>query len=259
MRDYPRNKIKTALSIVRRIRNWPTGFGMRFFQRETGLRLLNFRDGMNVVCRAGTRDWDVIHELFFQQSYRKAMEWVAAQKGGVDVVDLGGNIGLFSLLAASSNAGARVLAFEPGPPNARVFRMNCLANPEAGRRIELNEHAVGGVSGTARWFFDSDNPGGSSLFGGTGTPQDVKIVALAEVLAPLKGRTVFLKMDIEGSEFDVVRNTPGEVLQSVKAYSLELHDDPEGKMSREEFLERFRALGFTIEEESVISYFMHRD
>lgn len=262
MRLYPRrNKIKTALSIAQRIRNWPAAFHMRFFRQSSGLRVLNFRDGTNVVCRAGTQDWDVVHELFFQRTYQLAMDWIAAQKGDLHVVDLGGNIGLFSLLTAMTNASVRITAFEPGPPNARLFRMNCLANPDHGARIELNEYAVGGLSGTAKWFFDPGNPGGSSLFGGEGkgTPLEVKMTAFADVLAPLKGRRVFVKMDIEGSEFDVLRHTSDEVLKSVAAYSLELHDDPEGKMSHDEYMQRFRALGFKIKEESAISYFIHRD
>src|SRR5882757_10631576 len=116
MQAYRSNKFKTAADIMRRIDNWPTAFGMRFNRHKPGLRLLRFRDGLNVVCRGGTRDWDVIHELLFAGSYARAMSHLKCQSNSPVVLDLGGNIGLFSLLAAHSHPEAQVFAFEPGPP-----------------------------------------------------------------------------------------------------------------------------------------------
>jgi hypothetical protein len=58
MGDYKRNKIRTAWQISREIENWPTAFGMRLRLKHKGLRLLNFRNGLNIACRGGTRDWD---------------------------------------------------------------------------------------------------------------------------------------------------------------------------------------------------------
>src|SRR5262245_8953961 len=124
---YKRNKIKTAWDIVQRIDNWPTALGMRLRRHRQGLRLLNFRDGLNVTCRGGTRDWDVVHELLFAGSYGRAMNFLRSLSGKPLVLDLGGNIGLFSLLSASTHPGAEIHAYEPGPPNFRMFEMNCLA------------------------------------------------------------------------------------------------------------------------------------
>src|SRR5438045_1305006 len=128
MTEYKRNKIKTAYDIWRQIENWPTAFGLRLRRRQGGLCLLRFRNGLNVVCRKGTRDWDVIHELLFTGSYGRAMDYLRQCKGSPIVVDLGGNIGLFSFRAASTHPLANVYAFEPGPPNWRLFEMNRLAN-----------------------------------------------------------------------------------------------------------------------------------
>lgn len=151
---YRHNKVRTVIEIVRRIENWPTAIALRLFRRRPGLRLLAFRGGLNIACRGATRDWDVIHELFFAGSYRRALEYLHNQPGTPTVLDLGGNIGLFSLLAVSSHGKARVIAFEPGAPNRRLFEMNRLANPALSDRIELRKEAVGGVARTAEWFFD---------------------------------------------------------------------------------------------------------
>src|ERR1017187_10155072 len=113
---YRRNKLRTVMEIVRRIENWPTAIALRLFRKRPGLRLLAFRQGINIVCRRDTRDWDVIHELFFAGSYGRAFQYLAEQSDTPRVLDLGGNIGLFSLLAASFHKKAKVIAFEPGPP-----------------------------------------------------------------------------------------------------------------------------------------------
>jgi len=259
MAKYEHNKIKTAWQIFRRIENWPAAFDLRLRRRRPGLRLLRFRDGLNVVCRGGTQDWDVVHELFFAGGYGRAMSFLKGLPGQPLVLDLGGNIGLFSLLAARAHPAAEIFAYEPGPPNHRIFEINRLANATFSERIHLHTEAVGGRTRAAEWFFDDLNPGGSSLFGaGSGTKFAVQIRAFAELINSLAARVQLLKMDIEGAEFELLADTPREVWRRIDAISLELHDDPEKKISRLEFLNRMTDFGFTTEEETVCSYFLHR-
>ena len=172
---YRRNKVRTVLEIIRQIENWPTAIGLRVFRRRLGLRLLAFRNGLNVICRSGTRDWDVVHELLFAGSYRHALEFLRRQTGAPVVIDLGGNIGLFSLLAASTNKNAKIVTFEPGPPNRRLLELNLLANSALSDQIQLRTEGVGDLARTTEWFFDQDNPGGSGLFGDKGQRFAVQI------------------------------------------------------------------------------------
>jgi len=77
------------------------------------------------------------------------------------------------------------------------------------------------------------------------------------VVASLQAPVALAKIDIEGAEFDLLRHTPAAAWEKVSAIALELHDDPSGQMTQAQFLERFRTLGYAIEEESVCSYFLH--
>jgi FkbM family methyltransferase len=258
MQEYRSNKLKTAADIVARIDNWPTAFAMRFNRQKPGLQLLRFRDGLNVICRGATRDWDVVHELLFAGSYARAMAHLKGQTGEPVVLDLGGNIGLFSLLAARSNPQARIFAFEPGPPNFRLFEMNRLANPELTERIKLSKEAVAGETHSVEWFFDESNPGGSGLFATEGKKFTVQLRAFAEVVPSLPGPVALAKIDIEGAEFELLAATPPQVWQQISAVSLELHEDPSGKFTQTAFLDRMKSFGFMIEEESVCTFFLHR-
>ena len=163
MGEYRRNKIRTAGQIIREIENWPTAFGMRLRQKRPVLRLLNFRNGLNIACRGGTRDWDIVHELYFAGSYGRAMQFLKDLPGEPVVLDLGGNIGLFSLLAARTHPAAQIYTYEPGPPNYQMFELNCLANPGLCKRIHLRKEAVVCQTRVAEWLFDEKNPGGSGF------------------------------------------------------------------------------------------------
>ncbi len=258
MAEYKRNKIKTAWQIIQEIENWPTAFGMRLRQKRPGLRLLNFRNGLNIACRGGTRDWDVVHELYFAGGYGRAMNFLKNLPGEPVVLDLGGNIGLFSLLAAQTHPAALVYAYEPGPPNYRMFEMNCLANPGPSKRIHLCKEAVAGQTRIAEWLFDEQNPGGSGLFGRDGIKYQVQIRAFAEVLGSVANDIALVKIDIEGAEYEVLQSTPPELWKRIQAISLELHDSPDGKISQADFIKRMGGLGFKVEQETVISFFLHR-
>ncbi len=258
MHEYRTNKFKTAADIAQRIENWPAAFAMRVNRNKPGLRLLNFRNGLNVVCRGATRDWDVIHELFFAGGYRRAMDDLRRQSGSPLVLDLGGNIGLFGLLAASTHPGCQVVSFEPGPPNYNLYEMNRLANPELGARMQLRKEAVGGTTRTTEWFFDEKNPGASNLFGRQGRAFPVQIAAFSEVIASFRREIALAKIDVEGAEYEIVAATPADVWQRIRAISIELHDDPERKISQETFLARLCDFGFKAEQETVCSYFLFR-
>ena len=258
--QYNHNKVKTALSIFKNIENWPEGLALRLNRSQKVDRLLRFKNGLAMLCRGGTRDWDVLHELFFEDGYARAFHYLKdlGDREGV-VLDLGGNIGSFSLLAALNTAPAvEIHAYEPGPENARVFQINTLVNPHLRSPIFLHQVAVGGKDGEASWFFDADNPGGSSLYAKSGTATTVKLASFSGVVAALKKPVLLAKIDIEGSEFDLLENTPAATWSGIPAIALELHDDPAGRTSQKAFLEKFAALGYTIEKEAVISYFLRR-
>jgi len=261
MAVYKRNKLRTAAEIIRKIKNWPTALKLRLCRNEPGLRLLEFRDGLYVNVRGGTRDWDVVHELFFAGGYAKAMEWLKGREEKKPrILDLGGNIGLFSLLVARTHSGALVTAYEPGPPNFRIFRMNILANGGLSERITLHEQAVAGAAGEAIWHFDAANPGGSSLYTTEGKGEEVKvsITAFAQVVEEQEGEIALAKIDIEGAEYALLAQTPAAAWKRIQAVALELHGDPEGKKTQDQFLQEMKMLGFLIEQESVCSYFLHR-
>lgn len=79
------------------------------------------------------------------------------------VLDVGAHVGMFSLLAALGNPGARVFAFEPLPPILDLLRRNVALNQVA--NIEVVPCAAGERAGQAPFFFAETDivPTASSL------------------------------------------------------------------------------------------------
>lgn len=114
--------------------------------------------------------------------------------------DVGANIGVTSLLLAQLEADPEVHAFEPGPRLFEVLRRNLAAN--GARRVTPVQAAVGSETGRARFLE-------ASAFGhlSAGGRDEVEVVTLAGYMAARGiGKLDFCKLDIEGSEWRVLRH-----------------------------------------------------
>jgi FkbM family methyltransferase len=122
-------------------------------------------------------------------------------KDGDVVLDLGANMGYFTLLAAKLvGKSGKVYSFEPEPTNYSLLVKN----------IELNgydnvvpvQKAVSNISGAVRLFVSEEDPGNSTIFQyGDGRKfVEIESVALDEFFKDKEHRVDVIKMDIEGAE-----------------------------------------------------------
>lgn len=148
------------------------------------------------------------------------------------LVDIGANIGAVSVYAAS--LGATVVAYEPGSDNLTCLSKN-LADNGVADRVQVHRAAVGLERGAAMIVTDQ---GQGPLHGNSwidklevGYPgwEEVPMVTLDDVFADNNiEQCDVLKMDIEGSEFDVIRAASIETLWRIKYLTLEFDGVGEG-------------------------------
>jgi FkbM family methyltransferase len=253
-------KAATSYRTVRLIQNWPTAIGLRVNRNRPGLRLLAFRNGLNVVCRGGTMDWTVVSELALSGGYGLALRHLRNLSGSPTVLDLGANLGMFSILAAHAHPRAVIHAFEPVPASIRMFELNMMVNATLSNRVQLHREAVGGSTGTREFFEDALYSQSSGFWHPSGKALKVQVRSFAEVLASLPAAVDVAKVDIEGAEFELLEGTPRELWKRVGALSIEVHDDPAGKLKLEDFMDSLAHLGFKCVKEPVATsvYFFYR-
>ena len=123
-------------------------------------------------------------------------------------VDIGANVGMFSMLVASyAGPTADILAFEPEPENLKRLRFNAAANP--GLHIRIMPMALGATAGSVTLEVDPRDRGGTRVrtsAGGSGQGSvTVECRPLADVLKEQNVASIdALKIDVEGSEDEIL-------------------------------------------------------
>jgi FkbM family methyltransferase len=156
----------------------------------------------------GERDQYVsrrIREEGVWEPYESALLLSLLRPGDV-FLDVGANIGYFSLLAASV-VGPRgaVFAFEPDPDNYRLLQANAELNGMA-HCITAVEAALSEATGEGRLYLSKDNLGDHQVYAGDGRRSSVPIARHqgSEYLAGRLQRLDLVKVDTQGSEFQVI-------------------------------------------------------
>jgi FkbM family methyltransferase len=176
--------------------------------RRIGMKLMSWHlkpvfqwDGHTVHMNPS--DFGVSFELQSTGEYEGAsMDYVRRTlQPGMVFVDVGANIGLFTLTAARQiGANGRVFAFEPGNDNCALLRKNVEVNNYTGN-VTVIEKAVSNKSGTCTLFKSEFNPADHRIYEVSKDRKSMEIecIALDDYFKP-GNRIDMIKMDIEGAE-----------------------------------------------------------
>lgn len=219
-----------------------------------GAYRVSMRSGLRLELRAGAGDRFGFFEVLLRGDYTEFGQSISP---GDVVVDIGANVGCFTLLASRMvGPTGRVIAIEP---ERRAFE-------QLERNIELNaacnvlprQVALGARDGEITFYTGSSSLFGSLYPGDGQTPsQTVRMVTLASLMDEVAiDRCDYMKIDCEGGEYDILASLPSRFAERIKQISIEVHRIP-GHHPREVH-ERLRAFGFReISQEHV--YYFRRD
>lgn len=197
--------------------------------RATGLSALKARfwryervlpDGSRLAHRS--QDICVIDEIYEKKVYERGYPLAK----GDTVIDLGGHIGVFTLLAAKQvGPQGRVITCEPGPDNLPLLRKNVAANGLS--NVKVLGVAVGDKEGSAQLFIAdrwSDNALANTIFPSPGRKRvTVPMRTLDAIVAEERlSRIDLLKIDVEGAELIILAGARA-ALAMTKHVVMELH------------------------------------
>lgn len=175
---------------------------------------LMHRDGIRFTLRH--RDWNAFREIFVEDEYGIVRELLGEEPHPV-VVDLGANVGLFSLLVFMNFPEARLIAVEPSSHTFEVLATNRALNPSTDwtcRRAAVDER-----DGTVR--FHNDPTSTASRVAADGD-EEVEAVTMSSLVGATAGPIDLVKLDVEGAEARALRGGR-EVLSRVKNLIVEVH------------------------------------
>lgn len=141
-------------------------------------------------------------------------------KAGMTVLEIGANIGFFTLLFSRLAGGAgRVISFEPDPGNFRLLEKNIEAN--ACGNVVCVRKAVSDKTGAARLFRSEEHHGDHRIFDSSDGRGSVEIEAAAiDDFLPAGAAVDFIKLDVQGAEYAALLGMERTILTSGKLVML---------------------------------------
>lgn len=171
-------------------------------------------------------DW-IQSQLFFIGYYEEFELEVMKNflKNGGVFIDIGANIGLYSLTAAKLE-GVSVLAFEPYLPAFKILTENIYLN--SFKNIESINKAIGREAKESKLYYNEleSNLGMVSEFPSEfTTQQSVDFVSLDDYLEVNKrGKISYIKIDIEGGEYNALLGMKVTLLTHQPVVQIEVNE-----------------------------------
>ncbi|MFH0889849.1 MAG: FkbM family methyltransferase [Candidatus Aenigmatarchaeota archaeon] len=216
-----RERVSALFGVVILVKNWPTYLLDHFSLIKKPFLTYRLRNGIDYKVRVGPNitDRELIGEIIVLGAYNP--EGFEIQQKDT-VLDIGANIGIFSVMASKRTTGGIVYAFEPFEENFRMLQENATLN-KAGNIVPC-QMAVSGKTGRGKLSVSS-NTACHSFYGKNGEKKVVvETISLDDFVKRKKISSIeFLKMDCEGSEYDILFNCSGDTLKKIKKISMEYH------------------------------------
>ena len=126
-------------------------------------------------------------------------------KDGNTIVDIGANIGYFTLIFARLvGEKGEVFAFEPEPNNFNLLKKNIEINNY--KNVNLINKAASNKSGKIKLYIDDFNSGGHSLIAQIPNKQHIEIESIKlDDFFDTNKKIDFIKIDAEGAELEVLK------------------------------------------------------
>jgi len=205
---------------------------------------------------------DGIREAISVESFQREL------KEGDCVVDIGANLGYYTLLEARLVGGSgRVYAIEPDPDNVKLLKKNIELN--AFSNIEVFELAISNTQAIvplyksiqSNWHSLTDYSRERVKFN-AGEVLDVQATTLDEFLRD-KVYPRAIRMDVEGHEYEIFKGMENTLQKRLPLLIfIEFHFDLLKKQKSAEILETLKRTGFHIAdaaiEERIVGLYKHR-
>lgn len=242
------HKINRYKNLIADFSNWPS-----FLLFKSGkTNAFNFKMKTGFEIEVNRKMLPPFKESFFDRVYLKHFEALFSDNLSPTIVDIGGNVGFFSLYMLSQNPKAKVVAFEPMPFNyAQLKSYNdhysqfnwTVVNKAVSDQndpLVLYSSTIDGFSTMA------------SLFEHQGKKHKIEVPAVtySQIVEEFKFEQIdLLKMDCEGSEYAILYAMTDEQLTQIKNMTIESHPGSTKENSHQGLLAFLKDKGFSFKEQ----------
>jgi FkbM family methyltransferase len=188
----------------------------------------------NQLCfevRYGSNDIGMLLEFYRLNPYHQLNSFKI--KDGDIVIDLGANIGVFTLNAALNNPNGIIYCFEPMEDNYQALTNNVNSNKKISTCIKMFEVAITNYNGTIDFNINKDSAFHSIVNTNSSTIINTVSVKCQTFSSFLNKEQIdkvdFLKVDIEGSEYDMIYSLTDSDFNKIRKIVFEVHPLEDGR------------------------------
>ncbi|MES2616339.1 MAG: FkbM family methyltransferase [Bacteroidota bacterium] len=223
--------MRRIINNIKHHSNWLQYYSYKYFTpRNTGFTFIG-RSGLKLSIPK--RLLQTYKECFFDETYFKGLPKDIQKFNTKTVVDIGANVGYFSLSFFSIDPKAQILSYEPMPNNFELLQK--YQNENAGLNFKIFNNAVSGRKETLTLNYNANDSytTSASIFESDNEPDKIYVetTTLEDIIKDNQLEKIdFLKLDCEGSEYEIIYNASSTVLDKIVILSIETH---QGKSERE--------------------------
>ncbi|MFD2572893.1 FkbM family methyltransferase [Spirosoma soli] len=205
--------------------------------------------------------YQVFKEIFMADVYE--IDALALQLPAQPVViDVGANAGFFDIQLLSKIEKATIYAYEPMPANVKTLQHTLDQNPRLQQNIKLFQMAVTGLPLDKLDLFAEAEENSQVVasrfaeFNENNTHKlTVSCVTLTDIIQKNDLQSIdLLKLDCEGSEYDIIYNTAPELIKRIRKMVIEVHDLDKEQNNINVFNQYVQSLGYTTTHEPINSF-----
>ena len=236
------SKITMVKKSRRVVENWMDLVLIYLGLKWRGTTALKTRGGLEIGLRNNSTDIQAFAVVWLLEDYNRP--GFLPEEG--TVVDIGAHIGLYTMFVSSASKNTRIFSFEPASDNYAMLKDNIARNSLDS--VKAFNIAVSGQSGKKELFLSEDQAG-HTLHKKSEKKEIVDCVTLDDIINDndIQKITV-LKLDCEGSEYDILDNLSDAGYDKIERICLEYHITGDDFSMRDKLKKNLAKRGFNIED-----------
>lgn len=242
-------KVTRALNTIRNIENWMA----YVWYKKNGKKAAGFTFHLRNQFKISVPNQIIpeFKESFFEQVYFKQLPKNLFSIAAPVVIDIGANVGFFSIVAWYKLPAAKILAYEPIARNFKILQKNIEGISPS--QLLVHHAAVSDVAGEIVLKFNDQaiTTSASLLTNSAGsTEEKVRSTTLAAIFDENNLQKVdLLKMDCEGAEYCIVYNSPAELFERINCIAMETHPGQATHENTPSMVAYLQKLGYTVKQQ----------
>ena len=191
------------------------------------------KNGLKIKIRKYSTDLMALTHVWLIEEYKSQNFEI---KDNDIIIDVGGHIGLFSLYASQFCKNGLIYSFEPIQDNYHLLVDNIQSNNL--KQIKPFNLAVSNSNSNVKLYLNDDESG-HSMFSKSSKTVTVDSISLQQIFDDNNIENCnFLKLDCEGTEYEILENLPSSYFNKIEKMVIEYHMAD----SRPELLENLKKL-----------------